>query len=120
MYIFLIQIVSFVVLLVFIVIPLVTISVYGRPIKNADALWYLRKNVHKYELNDYSRDLHLLYCPGMPWISKLPKTTLFSWHIKGQGVIWRGSSASKMLNDYHETLVERFRAETGLIKPIIQ
>jgi hypothetical protein len=81
-------IVLLVVLGVLVLMELVVLSVYGKPISKSKADIILRY-LHRYERNRF--DTGMLSGEGfLPYISKI-SSILFKYHIDNVGVVWRYS-----------------------------
>lgn len=108
-------------ILIIVIMEIVTLTVYGKPIAKNELDYFLPKYLSNYELNEYDSKNKLLSYPGLgmdiPYIGSPYKSILFSDHIQDVGVIWRWSKHAKMIQAHRDNLIERIpKKSKGLMK----
>ena len=74
---------------------------YGKILPDTETIPFLEKNLNEYKLNPYNEKI--LSRGREPYISISPSVRC-KWYIEDYGVITRWSKASKMLDEYYETV----------------
>lgn len=96
------------------------ISLYGKPIKEADLDKFMAKNLGKYVINQFSDGRMLVDHRGdyllksLPYIVRNKGISLFSWKVEDIGVIYRWSKWSKVLETKRAKLWSESQGSKGI------
>ena len=81
---------------------------YGKYLSDKESIPFLEKHLNKYSINSISwesgKKMLGEYENNLPYIAEQRQSFFASWHIEGYGQISRWSEASKMIDNYFDSL----------------
>lgn len=106
---------------------LASLSVYGKPMKDADSLPFLMKHLNGYTINSMDDKGKIMVNYGvenkrrddLPYIAYIKGSKLlFKWHIEDEGLIWKWSKSHKLIENKHKELMKTWKSPKISLKKL--